>query len=424
MQFKTIFTTSALAGIALAANNSTLTTATPSVTKDCSFSDFTATNSAQVQQVAACQTAVGDITIYGDAFGSIELTGVEQIFGSLHVKNATQAVTLNAPTLQLVSGTLELNANTILQNLNLAQLTTVGSLNFNALPALEQTGLTAGITSADSIVIADTGLTSLSGINVYELKTFDVNNNQDIDTIDSGLQSVTDSLSISYNAEKVDVILDQLTSANNVFLQSINSLSANNLTTVNGSLAVSSSSVDEVQFKGLTNIGKSLTINKNDNLETLDFPKLTNIGGALQISDNEHLRSFDGFPELKTIGGSVDINGTFDNGTFESLQRVAGGFNLKSEGDVSCDEFKKLNSDGDIKGNKFVCSNADGASSSSSSKKGSSDSTDSSDSSETGSSETTSTKAKSSSKDSGAASHTGKLGAIVAGFAIFGVALY
>ena len=130
--------------------------------------------------------------------------------------------------LQLVSGVLEFNANTILSNLNLAQLTTVGSFSLNALPALEKTGLTAGITSADSVIISDTGLSSLTGINVFKLKVFNVNNNDNIDTIDSGLQEVTDTIDISYNAEKVDVILKQLSSAKNIVLQQVNSFSAPN----------------------------------------------------------------------------------------------------------------------------------------------------------------------------------------------------
>lgn len=403
-----------------------MTTATPSVKSDCSFKDFTATASNQVQQVAACATAVGDITIQGDSFGTVELTGLEQVYGSLHVKNATKATTVNAPTLQLVSGELEFNANTILSDLNLAQLTTVGSFSLNALPALEKTGLTAGITSAESVIISDTGLSSLTGINVYKLKVFNVNNNDNIDTIDSGLQEVTDTIDISYNAEKVDVILKQLSSAKNIVLQQVNSFSAPNLTVANGSFAVSSSSVEKVELAGLTSIGNSLTVNKNEDLTELDFPKLKSIGGALQISDNDELKSFAGFPKLETIGGSVNINGTFDNGTFESLKRVSGGFILKTDGKLSCSAFNKLNTNGDVKGDKFQCEDRQTTSSSSSKKSGSA--TETSGSGETGSDSSSSASgssgSSSSSKKAGAASNNGKLASVVAAFAAVGVALF
>ena len=73
-----------------------MTNATPTASSGCSFKDFTATASAQVQQIAACATAVGDVTIQGDSFGDIQLTGLEQFYGDLHVNNATKAVTVNA----------------------------------------------------------------------------------------------------------------------------------------------------------------------------------------------------------------------------------------------------------------------------------------------------------------------------------------
>ncbi|KAK6463162.1 3-prime end of extracellular mutant protein [Scheffersomyces coipomensis] len=421
MQFKNLIVTSALTGLALgAANNSTLTTATPTVASGCTFSDFTATDSAQVAQVAACETAVGDITVQGTAFGAIDITGVQAIYGNFTVQNATQAVTLNAPTLQIVSGTLELNANTILATVNFAQLTTVDTLHYNALPALETTGLTTGITSANSVIIEDTGLTSLDGINVFQLGTFNVNNNGDIESINSGLESVTDLLSISYNAEKVDVVLDKLTSANNVIFQSVNSLSTKNLTSINGSLSVTLTSLDTLEFSLLKSIGNSLTIAHNDELESLDFPVLTSVGGAFQISDNPLLTSFDGFGNLSSIGGSVNINGTFDNGTFSALTKVAGGFTLKTDGTLSCSEFEQLNSSGDIKGDKYYCSGAGGASSSSSHKSGNSDSGSStaSGSSASGSSASSTTKAAE------APANSGKVAAVFAGFAAIGAALF
>lgn len=408
----------------LLTSDSTLTTATPSVAKSCQFKDFTATATSQVAQVAACATAVGDIFISGDGVGAIDLTGTEQVYGNLRV-NGTVAVSFNAPTLQLVSGELSLSDSTILESVNFAQLTTVGSFVLNALPALKQAGLTSGLTSAQDITIANTGLTSLEGINVYELRTFDVNNNLDIELIDSGLQSVTDTLSINYNSDEVEVILDQLTSAKNIDMQSIASLSAANLTTVNGSLSLESNSFESFEFKVLKTIGNSLSINKNDELEEFEFPELTTIGGALNIEDNEKLKSFSYFPKLTKIGGSVNLGGNFDNGTFPKLLVVSGGFNLTTTGELSCDNFVKLNKDGDIRGDKFYCEGASSTISSSSSKSGNSNgsSTDSSDSDSDSSS--SSAASGSSSKDSGAAPVAGvKLATFAAVFAGVGAMLY
>lgn len=348
-----------------------MTTATPSVSSGCSFDDFTATNNDQVRSVQACATAVGDVFISGSNIDQLDLTGVREFYGDLKI-NGTKATVFNAPDLQLVSGQFTLSRLTLLGNVNLAQLTTVGTLVFDGLPALEQTGLSSGITSAESITISNTGLHSLEGINVFKLKVFDVNNNADIESIDSALQSVTDLLQINYNADKVEVVLDELTLANDVVFEKISSLSTANLTSINGSLSLSKNKFDSFEFKQLEQIGKSLSINDNDELEEFDFPKLKSIGGALNIADNENLKSFSYFDKLETIGGSVNIDGDFDNGTFPELNRVAGGFNLSTTGELSCAEFTKLNSKGDVRGDKFYCRGASSTVSSSSSKSGNS----------------------------------------------------
>ncbi|KAJ8140780.1 hypothetical protein OXX80_001690 [Metschnikowia pulcherrima] len=427
MQFKTLAVAAAVSGLA-AANNSTLTTATPSVTSACSFKDFTATASSQVASVAACATAVGDILISGDAFGAIDITGVKQIYGDLRINGTQQATSFNAPTLQLVSGQLEISDATILSNVNLAQLTTVGTLVYNALPALESTGLTSGVTSAESILFTNTGLTSLSGINVYKLTTFEVSNNADIASIDSGLESVTDTLAINYNSDKVEVYLDQLTSAQNVIFQKIASLSVGNLTAVNGSLSLQSNTFEDFEFPVLTSVGNSLSIEQNDDLTEFDFPVLKTIGGALSIQDNSDLESFSFFPNLTSVGGSITIDGDFNNGTLPKLNKVSGGFNLTTTGELSCDSFIKLNSNGDIKGDKFYCEGASSTVSSSSSKSGNangeSTSTSGSSSGSSSSSSASST-SSSSSKSSGAAPVAAvKLVSVAVVFATVGAFLF
>lgn len=316
-----------------------------------------------------------------------------------------------------------MDGNTILATVNFAQLTTVGTLNYNALPALEKTGLTSGITSAEEVIISDTGLTSLDGINVYKLKVFNVNNNADISSIDSGLQKVTDELSISYNADKVDVSLDQLTEANDVYLQSINSLSVANLTKVDNSLSLSSNALDKIEFKQLKSVGDSLSINKNSELEELDFPKLETIGGALSINSNDNLNSLDGFPKLNTVSGTVNMSGTFDNGTFDSLKKVSGAFYVESDGDLDCkSEFKKVKVSGK---ESMKCSTKSSSSSKKSSSSSKSSSTAGSSSSGSGSSSSSSSGSSSSSSSSSAASNTGvKFFTALAGLTLVGLTVF
>ncbi|RKP30392.1 3-prime end of extracellular mutant protein [Metschnikowia bicuspidata] len=372
MQWKYFTVVAATFGAAAAAavDNATLITATPTVALSCSFSSFTATAPSQLKTIAACPTAVGDITISGDGFGNIDITGTKRIYGKLTVNGTQKATMFNAPTLELVSDELRISFATILATVNLALLTTVHSLYYNALPALQQAGLSTGLTSAESITFANTGLNSLDGVNVQTLKTFDVNNNQDIQFINSTLQSVTDSLSINYNSAKVVVDLDSLTSVKDLSFQSVGFFSAQKLTSINGSLTIDSNSFRKFKFQELTRIGDSLWIGKNDNLYEFDLEKLSYIGGALNIIDNHSFRDFSFFPKLATVGGSVNIVGAFDKGTLPSLEKVAGGFNMTSTGELSCASFVNLNNKGGVKGNEFYCQGASYTISSSSSKPG------------------------------------------------------
>lgn len=346
-------------------------TAAPSlVASACLFDKFTATASAQVQQVAACATAVGDITIKGSDLNQIDLTGVQAIYGSVSINNVPKINQILAPDLQTVSKDFEVVNATVLQTINLAQLSTVGTLSLKALAQLDKLLLTTGLTSAESVVIADTGLSSLEGIDAYELKNFDVNNNPNIEKIKSDLKKVSGLLSISYNSQDVDVALDQLTSVSDLNLQAIKSFSAKNLTSVNGTLSLIGTSVKDLQLDNVQQIQKSLDITENSNLEKLNFTKLNQIGGALTIGDNDKLKSFDSFPKLTQVGGSVNLTGAFDDGNFPELKRVAGGFTLESDGDLTCDSFQKLNSNSVIKGDAFQCKGKEGETSSSSAKSG------------------------------------------------------
>ena len=388
------------------------------MTKACSFSDFTATASTQVAQVAACATAVGEVTVHGDVLEAIDLTGLEAFYGSLSVKNATNAKSFVAPNLELVSGSLVLDSNTILDTVNLALLTTVGTLEFSALPHLESTGLTTGITSAENITISDTSFVNVNSINVFLLKIFNVNNNKDIELIDSGIKKITDTLSISSNSENLDVSLDLLTTANQVYFESINSLSVANLTSVNDSLTFETTSLDKISILKLTNIGGSLTIDGNDNLEEVSLPQVTSVGGVLVVKDNLKLESFEGLSKLKTVGGSATIDGAFNNVTFDALNRVSGAFNLTSTGDLSCSSFTKANKF-TVEGNES-CSGAKDETFSSGTKSDTSSSTGSS-SSTSGSSSSTSSSSK---KSDGAAASVPRLTAFVTLMMGLGVALY
>ena len=340
-----------------------------------SDSGYSIQSQSDLDSLSSCTTVSGDVTIQG-SIGTAALSGVTRIKGSLTIKNATSLSSFSADSLQIIDDELSLTDLTILDNLNLPVLTQVGSIYFVTLPALSEITLTTGISQVDSIYISDTALESLSGINVINVDTFNVNNNRDLQTVDGSLKTVKTSLEVSYNSENVEVTFDNLVWANNVTFRDVSSISMANLTAVNGSMGVYNTTIDSLVLDNLEEIGGALAVSFNNELTELEFSSLVEIGGALDITNNSALSSITGFPKLKTVGGAIDISGAFNNISFPSLKSVKGGANFYSSVYMDCSALKALHKKGVIQGDDYSCTAAKSSSSSSSgSKSGSSTAT-------------------------------------------------
>ena len=62
----------------------------------------------------------------------------------------------------------------------------------------------------------------------------------------------------------------------------------------------------------------------------MSFPALTSISGDFLFAQNPSVQSIDGFPSLTTIGGNLDITGSFDTISFPQLTRVEGYIYIES----------------------------------------------------------------------------------------------
>ncbi|OWB49326.1 hypothetical protein B5S27_g866 [[Candida] boidinii] len=372
MQFRKLALLAGVAATAFAADStsslaaSLTSTTSVSIASGCSFSDtFTATAQADLDELASCQAIRGDISISGE-LGSASIANVKVIYGDLSITNATDLSAFYADSLSAITGALSMNGLTILSTLSFGSLTSVGSINWTALPALTQTGFTKGITDCLNIVISDTGLESLQGLDATNVEIFNINNNKYISTIDSGLQTVSNGLIISYNAEEVEVTLDNLIWANNITFSDVSSISMSNLTNVNSSLGFIENQVESLDFPTLTNVGESFSIVDNDELTETNFKNLEKVGGGFVIANNSKLASVENFDKLTSIGGGVILTGEFQNATLPSLRTVRGAFDLESTEDVDCDAFDTLESKAAI-GGSYACTGSTSSSSVSSS---------------------------------------------------------
>lgn len=346
----------------------------------CSFSKTSITEATGISQLNACSTLDGEITVSGSGIGSIDLSSVKVLKAKLSILNSPSIVSLNFNQLQNITGALVINNATQLNSIDLTQLTNVETLQLVSLPSFAILNLNQGVQKAGTIVLSDTALTNLNGLASFNtIDSININNNKNISKIEfNDLQTVTDSLILSFNNDDAEVKLDSLKWAGNLTIQDVSSIQASNLTSVNGSLLISYNTFDELEFPNLKSVGNSMQIFAHDELTKISFPQLAELDGELEMFNNTQLEEID-FGNLTTIKGAVTISGPFDNLTMENLKLVSGDFQVNSTSDkFDCSAFDKLHEKGKIEGHNYVCTHP--ANPSSSSKSGSSTQTGKSDS--------------------------------------------
>ncbi|CUM54789.1 uncharacterized protein AC631_01800 [Debaryomyces fabryi] len=364
----------------------------------CSFST-TITAASAASQLNSCPTLDGKIEITGDEITSLDFSSVEVIKGDLKLFNSSSVTDVNLNQLSEISGSLTVQAYTQLHSLDLTSLSKAEELSLISLPSFAILNLNKGISDAGSIKISDTALSSLEGLTNYEtVGSLDVDNNKNISSIDlSSLQSVKDTLVLSFNSDECEVKLDQLIWASNLTIQDVADFSASNLTKVNGTFNLAYNTFESVEFKKLKEVGGSLQIFANNDLTDISVDKLTTIGGEFRMFNNTELEDMeDSFSKLQTVEGAVNIEGNIANFTLPKLKEVDGTFTFETKSDeFDCSAFKKKLKKV-VKGGKSPKCSAPKKKKSSSSKKGSS-STSSSSSSSTDSSSSGSSSSSSSS---------------------------
>lgn len=367
---------------ALVALGAALSLSTSVLADDCSFST-TIKASASLDQLNSCETLKGKIKITGDEISSVQLNKVKKIDADVNFYNSSSITDINFNNLESISGSLNVQALTQLHSIDFSSLSEAEKLSLISLPSFAIINLNKGISSAGSIQVSDTALSSLQGLTNFDsIETLNINNNKNISSIElDQLDHVKTGLTLSFNGDDCEVKLDNLKWASNLTIQDVADVSVGNLTEVNGTCVIAYNSFENLEISKLKEVGGSLQIFANDELTEVSFNQLKDIGGEFRIYNNSELTDI-GFPKLEEIKGAVNIKGKFDNFTLKGLKEVDGDFTVVSTSeDFSCDDFKKLHKKKKIEGHNFKCSAPSKKSKSSkggSSSSGSSDSDDSS----------------------------------------------
>lgn len=333
-----------------------LAAASTAYAASCSVSATTTVqNAGDATGLASCSTFSGSIAIATGTTDDIALNGIQRLTGNLVANANSNIKRISADSLETLDGEMNLDGLTRLYAVEFPKLKNIDSIKWSALPNLQQIGFTAEVEKASKVDIQNTALRSLKGINIEEVDTFFLANNGYIDEISMQLGNVSTSLTLADNNENVKVELPNLIWASNLTFRFCGSVDVPSLQSLNGSLGLYNNGFESFSAPNLTTIGEALAIVANENLSNITFPKLTKITDNLQVANNSKLIEIDGFPQLKSIGGSFDISGNMSSVETPNLNSVAGTFNLQSTDNVTdtCAFYKPLKDKKLIEGGYF-----------------------------------------------------------------------
>lgn len=326
------------------------------------------TSQSDADALSSCTTISGDITIIPGITNGLTFSGIESIDGSLIADGVTNLTELSFPDLNNITDEFALTSIILLTTLSFPELTSVGSIQWQALPNLQSLSFTAGVTSAGSVNIQNTGLTSLSGIELDTVGDFDLTANTALTSVNvNNIKNITGTLIISANNNKLEIEFPNLVTASNMTFRNTSTISVPSLANLTGELGLFGNYISNFSAPNLTTC-TDLDIEDNSDLSSISLPLLKTVNGGLTISNNDDLYTID-FPVLTTVTGAVDLTGDYTNVTMPDLTEVKGGFNAESTGNFSCDAFDDLKSS---VGGSYTCkttanpTNLDGSSGSSS----------------------------------------------------------
>ncbi|KAJ5502171.1 hypothetical protein N7463_005045 [Penicillium fimorum] len=304
--------------------------------------------------INSCSTIKGDITIDKSFRGDLQLSGIEKISGGLICSGGQNVTSITASSLASIGKAFDLDGLTTLTLLDFAELESVGSINWEALPKLQSLSFPKGVSQAGDVSIANTGLTDLNGISLKTVGIFSIQNNRDLRTINiNNLQNASDLISFSGNFDTLEVDLPNLGTGTNMTFQNISSVSLPSLEKLTGQLGFWGTKFQTFSAPNLTQTG-DLIFKDNSKLSNISMPVLKTVAGGFTIARDNKLSTIS-LPMLQRVNGAIDFSGTFNKLSLGALKDVEGSFNMQStRGNFSCDDLHKLKSDKIIKGS-FKC---------------------------------------------------------------------
>lgn len=321
----------------------------------CSISSTTTiVNPAGASALATCTTFKGDIVMATGVAeaGTVDISGVEKIDGSLTYENDNSVTTFKANQLQSI-GDLTLTNLSQLSTLSMPALTTVGKLDLQGLDLSKLGFGTPGIKSATSIRIINTNIDDLTGVDrVTKIGGIIISDNQFLSEVNFSIDKVTNTLEIDSNDKNnggQSVSCPNLVSAGAIIIRNSSSLSIPKLSGLAGTLGIYGNTFSGVSFPKLSYAG-AVVMNDNTKLTNTSFPMLFTINGTnstFQIANNTLLTAITGFPLLENVDGNVNLYGNFSKVDLPKLDSVTGALDVETSSNTNvCPDLVGLGTDG------------------------------------------------------------------------------
>ena len=243
--------------------------------------------------------------------GDINISGPQSIKGDLIINGTKNIVSLSSSTIGNIGGKFQLTSLERVSSIDFTSLQTIGSIEWVTLPALESIDFgTDGVTTVKSVKISDTHLSSLSGLNMVSVGTFDISNNGRLTEWETQMTNITELITVAQNSDQLMVSFPKLTWAKQMELRGIKGLSVPALVKVNDSLRFDDNNqMESFVAPNMTSAGVISFIN-NDILNNISFPALEK-SGDITIRNNQALEDIQAFPELTSVDGAITFKGNF-----------------------------------------------------------------------------------------------------------------
>jgi len=268
---------------------------------------------------------------------------------------------LTSSSIKTITGKFNLTDVSSLSTLRFDVLTAVGSIAWSGLPLLGAITFPQSISKASSVVITNTFIEDLAGINLMSVDLLDINNNPRLTKFDTQVGNITQNLNIAGNNKGLVVSLPNLVWAANATFRDVKTLTTPSLSIVNGSIFFVDNGFTDYVAPNLTSIGNfgghtgAFTFIGNNKLGNVSFPAITSIGGAFQIANNSDVQSIS-MKSLTQVGGAVDLSGNFTTPSAPALKNVQGALHIASLQSIDCKTYWLTLKDSGVVQGKQDCS--------------------------------------------------------------------